>query len=154
MSLVKRVAFSVTLAGVRLSSSLSSGVSTIYIRPTPSAGCSLQGSWKPGHQSSKSGIDWGVLWLHLSVQVWFLFLRKPGCNMHGGRELHPDVESGQSWNACLHLGERMASQVFQFKYCSGLQGFLFWFIFAIVLWFCVRALLLIFACFVCLGLIL
>lgn len=135
MSLVNRVAFPTTLAGVLLSSSVSSGASTISIRPTPSAAWSLQGSWKPGHQSFKAGLDWGVQSLHLSIQVWCLFPCKAGCSMHGGRELHPDTESGQSWNARLHLEDGMASQVFQFKYCSRLQGLLFWFIFAIVLLF-------------------
>lgn len=154
MSLVKSVAFPTTLAAVPLSSSVSSGASTICIRPTPSAVWSLQGSWKPGHQSVKPGIDWGVLSLHLSIQVWCLFPCKPGYSMPGGTELHPDMESGQHWNAYSNLGEGVASQVFKFKYCSRLQGLLFWFMFAVVFHFCMRALLLIFACVVWFGLIL
>lgn len=86
MPLFKRAAFPTTLAGVSLPSSVSSGVSTVYIKPTPSAGSSLQGSWKPGYQSFESVINWGVLWPHLSIQVSFLCPCKPVCSMHRERE--------------------------------------------------------------------
>lgn len=111
MSVLDRFAFPTALSGTPLSSSVSSGVPTISIKPTPSAGWSLQASWKPCPQPFKSGIGRGVLGLHLGIPVGFLFPHKPGYSMGRKREFHPGGESGQSWNAGLHLGEWVRSQL-------------------------------------------
>lgn len=125
MSVLKRVAFPTALSGTPLSSSVSSGVPTISIKPTPSAGWSLQASWKPCPQPFKAGIGGGVLGLHLIIPVGFLFPHKPWYSMERGKEFHPGGDSGQSWNAGLHFGEGVRSQVFQFMSCFRLHHLLF-----------------------------